>query len=46
MHAGLSPAWALGTVCTGHLASLLTLSFFVLSRQCLKMRVLGIDVES
>ena len=28
------------------LASLLTLSFFVLSRQCLKMRVLGVDVET
>ena len=28
------------------LASLLTPSFFVLSRQCLKMRVLGVDVET
>ena len=36
----------LGTVRTGPLASLLTLSFFVLSRQCLKMRVLGVDVET
>ena len=42
MHAGSSPAW--GTVLTGPLASLLTLSFFVLSRQCLKMRVLGVEV--
>ena len=44
MHAGSSPDW--GTVRTGPLASLLTLSFFVLSRQCLKMRVLGVDVET
>ena len=41
MHAGSSPDW--GTVHTGPLASLLTLSFFVLSRQCLKMRVLGVE---
>ena len=44
MHAGSNPDW--GTVRTGPLASLLTLSFFVLSRQCLKMRVLGVDVET
>ena len=44
MHAGSSPDW--GTVRTGPLASLLTPSFFVLSRQCLKMRVLGVDVET
>ena len=44
MHAGSSPEW--GTVRTGPLASLLTLSFFVLSRQRLKMRVLGVDVET
>ena len=44
MHAGSSPDW--GTVRTGPLASLLTRSFFVLSRQCLKMRVLGVDVET
>ena len=47
MHAGSSPDW--GTVRTGPLASLLTLSFFVLSRHCrqrLKMRVLGVDVET
>ena len=42
--AGSSPAC--GTVHTGPLASLLTMSFFVLSRQCLKMRVLGVDVET
>ena len=44
MHAGSSPDW--GTVRTGPLASHLTPSFFVLSRQCLKMRVLGVDVET
>ena len=44
MHAGSSPEW--GTVRTEPLASLLTLSFFVLSRQRLKMRVLGVDVET
>ena len=44
MHAGSSPEWV--TVRTGPLASLLTLSFFVLSRQRLKMRVLGVDVET
>ena len=41
MHAGSSPAR--GTVRTGHLANLFTLSFFVLSRQCLKMRVPGVN---
>ena len=44
IHAGSSPDW--GTVRTGPLASLLTPSFFVLSRQCLKMGVLGVDVET
>ena len=44
MHAGSSPDW--GTVRTGPLASLLYPSFFVLSRQCLKMRVLGVDFET
>ena len=36
----------LGTVRTGPLASLFTLSFFVLSCQCLKLRVLDVDVET
>ena len=44
MHAGSSPDW--GIVRTGPLASLLTPSFFVLSRQYLKMRVLGVDVDT
>ena len=44
MHAGSSPGW--GTVRTGPLASLFTLSFFALSRQCLKMRVLDVDIET
>ena len=44
MHTGSSPAW--GTVHTEPLASLFTLSFFVLSHQCLKMCVLGVDVET
>ena len=44
MHAGSSPDW--GTVRTGPLASFLTPSFFVLSSQYLKMRVLGVDVEA
>ena len=44
MQAGSSSAW--DTVRTGPLASLFILSFFVLSRQCLKMRVLDVDVET
>ena len=44
MHAGSS--LARGTVRTGSLESVFILSFFVLSRQCLKMRVLGVDVET
>ena len=36
----------LGHCAYGTLVSLFTLSFFVLSRQCLNMRVLGIDVET
>ena len=44
MHAGSSPDW--GTVRTGPLASLLTPSSFVLARQCLKMCVLCVDVET
>ena len=44
VHADSSPAW--GIVRTGPLASVLTLSFFGMSCQCLKMRVLGVDVET
>ena len=44
MQAGSSLAW--GSERKGAFASLLTLSFFVLSHQCLKMCGLGVDIDN
>ena len=44
IHTGSSRAW--GAVCTERMANLFTLSFFVLSSQYSKIRVLGVDVET